>query len=226
MIFSKELREVLALITRMLGALQKSVPTRGVEGSEFRRVCGNFLAHDVELVEANTIGTKLFECFEQARIAGAGLSVFDTVRETLLLEQPLYSFGRSAKLTGMVFSFVEQCTIISKTTFFSRTDVDAMIIRMAKVIETLKLEVAELLDGMDYRNLTALASMLTQHLAVTERKMPRVVEYEFKIIPNSLYLANYLYGEANNSDRSDELEDENKVIHPAFFPRTIRALSQ
>ena len=223
MLFKKELRETLALIDRMLVAVQVGIPTRGKTGAELRRVVGNFQAHEVEMVEDFTIGTKLFACFEQARLAGATLDTMDGVRKAMLAEQPQFYFGRSAKLAGMVFSFVEQATIISKMTFFSRADAEATLIRMAQVIETLKLEVAELLDGIDYRNLTALAAMLTQHLAVTERKLPFVVNYDMPSPRTALSLANYLYGDGA---RYDELIAENRVIHPAFFPRDVHALSR
>src|SRR5262245_5757620 len=117
MIFRKELKEVLALINRMLVEVQSGIPTRGTTGVELRRTVGNFLAHEVELVESATIGTELFNCFEQARLAGATLDTMDGVREAMLLEQPVFDFGKTAKLVGMVFSFVKQCTLISKMTF-------------------------------------------------------------------------------------------------------------
>jgi hypothetical protein len=222
-LFKRELRETLALIDRMLLALQAGIPTRGTTGAELRRVVGNFQAHEVELVENFTIGTQLFNCFEQARLAGATLDTMDGVLKTMLAERPLFYFGRSIKLAGMIFSFVEQATLISKMTFFSRSDAEAMLIRMSKVIETLKLEVAELLDGIDYRSLTALAATLTQHLAVTERKLPFVVNYNMIKPETALSLANLFYGDGG---RFDELIAENHVINPAFFPLDIHALSQ
>jgi hypothetical protein len=223
MIFHKELREALAVIDRMLDALQKGIPTRGTAGVELRRVIGNFQAHEIELVEKFTIGTELFACFEQARLAGATLDTLKGVRLAMMAEQPVFDFGKCAKLTGMVFSFVEQCTLISKMTFVSRFDVEAMITRMNDVIESLKLEVAELLDGMDYQAMTMLAATLIHHLAATERRLPQIVGYVMPTIRTSLSLANYLYGDGA---RSDELIMENKIIHPAFFTRNIRALSR
>lgn len=222
MIFRKELREVLALINRMLVAVQKGIPTRGTTGVELRRVVGNFVAHEVELVESFTIGTALFGCFEQARLAGATLDTMDGVRIAMLAEQPVFTFGKCAKLTGMVFSFVEQCTMISKIEFTSQTDVEAMLTRMNLVIEQLKLEISELLDGMDYQSFTTLAATLVHHLAATERKLPQVVNVTFPINKAALSLATYFYADGR---RFEEVIKENKVIHPAFFPRNLRVLS-
>lgn len=222
MIFRREVREALAVIDRMLVALQSGIPTRGTVGSELRRVIGNFEAHQVEHVESFTIGTELFACFEQARTAGATLNTLDGVRNAMLAEQPVYDFGKSAKLAGMIFSFVEQCQLIATMVFISRTDVEEMIVRNDKVIEVLKLEVSELLDGMDYQSFTKLAAALVQHLAVTERKLPQVVNYTMPTSQTALSLANLLYGDGN---RFAELIDENRVINPAFFPRHIHALS-
>lgn len=223
MIFRKELRECLALIDRMLVAVQKGIPTRGTSGVELRRVVGNFQAHEVELVESFTIGTQLFNCFEQARLAGATLDTMDAVRVVMIAEQPTFNFGKTAKLSGMVFSFVEQCTMISTMKFVSRTDVEAMMLRMNNVIETLKLEVSELLDGMDYQSLTMLAASLVQHLAVTERKLPQIVSYVMPTVRNALSLSNYFY---DDGARWEELINENKIINPVFFTRDIRVLSE
>jgi len=223
MIFRKELKEALAIIDNMLVAVQKGIPARGTTGVEMRRVIGNFQANEVELVESFTIGTELFNCFEQARIAGATLDTMDGVREAMIAEQPLFDFGKAAKLSGMLFSFVEQCTLISKMVFISRTDVEAMMIRMNKVIDALKLEVSELMDGMDYQAMTKLAAILVQHLAVTERKLPQIVNYTMPKVRSALSLSNYFYGDGG---RFVELIDENKIINPVFFTRDIRVLSE
>lgn len=222
MIFGRELREVIALIDRMLVAVQKGIPTRGTSGVELRRVVGNFQSHQVELIESFTIGTELFNCFEQARIAGATLDTMDNVRKAMLAEQPVFTFGKCAKLTGMVFSFVEQCTMISKIVFVSQTDVEAMMTRMNLVIELLKLEVAELLDGMDYQSLTTLASTLVHHLAATERKLPQVVNVIMPVSKSALSIANYFYADGA---RFEEVIKENKIVNPVFFTRAIRVLS-
>jgi hypothetical protein len=176
----------------------------------------------VELIESFTIGTQLFNCFEQARIAGATLDTMDGVRIAMLAEQPVFTFGKCAKLTGMVFSFVEQCSMISKITFVSRFDVEAMITRMNLVIETLKLEISELLDGMDYQAFTMLAATLVHHLAATERKLPQIVNVTMPTTRSALSLANYFYADGR---RFEELQLENKIIHPAFFTRNLRILS-
>jgi len=223
MIFHKELKEAMALIDRMLDALQKGIPTRGTSGVELRRVVGNFQAHEVELIESFTIGTELFKCFEQARLAGATFDSLDGVRVAMLAEQPVFNFGKAAKLVGLMFSFVEQCLLVSKMVFDSRTDVEVMLVRKNFIIETLKLEVSELLDGTDYQALTTLAAALVQHLAVTERKLPQIVNYDMPTVRSALSLSNYFYG---NGSRFDELIKENKIIHPLFFTRDVHALSE
>lgn len=222
MIFRKELREVMAIMDRMLDAVQKGIPSRGTTGVELRRVIGNFQAHEVELIENFTIGTALFNCFEQARLTGATLDTMDGVRRVMLAEQPVFDFGKCAKLTGMVFSFVEQCSMISKIVFVSRFDVEVVITRMNLVIEALKLEISELLDGMDYQAFTALAATLVHHLAATERKLPQIVNVTMPSVRSSLSLSNYFYADGR---RFEELQQENKIIHPAFFTRNIRILS-
>jgi prophage DNA circulation protein len=49
-----------------------------------------------------------------------------------------------------------------------------------------------------------------------------MLRYELPITWPSLTISNYIYGEG---DRSDQLIAENKVVHPLFCRRTLRALS-
>jgi len=223
MIFSKEIKEALGIMNRMLDALMTGLSSRGEAGSQFRSAVGDLRANAPDLVESFTIGTELYNVFEQARASSACFSNLDAVRVQMLSEQPVYNFGTAMKDAGIVFSFVEQCMMIGGMTFVSRFDVEQIMAKMEDVIEDIKLEVAELLDGFLYLQVVELAAALIQHLAATERQLPRIVAVTTPMSYPSLRLATYFY---NDGARADEIADENKVIHPAFCPMSLRVLSR
>ncbi len=223
MIYSKEIKEALAIMNRMLDALMQGLSVKGEDGSAFRTAVGDLRAEAPDLIEDFTIGDHLDDCFEQARLAGANLASMDRVRVAMLAEDPTYDFGIAVQMTGLVFSLVQQCKMIAAMTFVSRFDVEDMMTKMTAVVEDIKLEISDLLDGVCYRQTVELAAALIQHLAATERQLPRIVAYTSPDVLPSLVLANFFYADGG---RSNEIADENKVVHPLFCPRQIRVLSE
>lgn len=223
MLYNKEINEAFDVMSTMLDALMTGLPSRGESGATLRRAVGVLRANAPDYVDSYSIGTQLGTCFEQARLAGASLSNMDNVRAAMIAVSPEYSFGIAMKNAGITFSLVEQCKIIATIKFVSRFDVEIMMQRMAATVDEVKLEVAELIDGISYRYVVELSSALIQHLAVTERQLPRIVSAIAPAPLPTLWLANYFYDDAS---RSDEIADENKVVHPAFCMRDLRVLSE
>jgi hypothetical protein len=219
----KHLDEALHILDVTLDALLTGLPTSGRSGFDIRRMVGELRATAPASIEAGTIGTDLYACFEQAYASGVTMVQMDAVRKDLLIEAPVYDLGASLKSAGIVFSLVEQSRIIAAMEFQSRGDVDAMLAKMVDVIETIKLEVSELFYGTNYQTVVALSASLVQHLADTERQLPRIICYETVVSLPALTAANLLYGDGA---RYDELIKENKTIHPAFMQRDLVALSQ
>ena len=219
----KPLEEAEAILARMMNALTMRLPGKGRPAAEFRVAMGNLMANLEDRIDDETVGTELLNVFDLAREAGGTLDSFDDVRLAMLDEQaPVYVFGQALVLGGLVFSLTEQCKLLSVMTFVSRDDVQVMIKRMIPVLDTTKLETAERLDGQNYQNVIALSASLMQHLAVTERQLPRLVHFHFPTRLPSLYLSHRLYWVGS---RSDEIAAENKTIHPAFVQATVKALS-
>jgi hypothetical protein len=217
------LDEALHILDVTLDALLTGLPARGRAGFDIRRQVGELRATAPASIEAGTIGTDLYACFEQAFASGVTMVQMDAVREDLLAEQPVYDLAASIKSAGIVFSLVEQSRIIAAMEFVSRSDVDAMLNKMVDITEQIKLEVSELLYGTNYETVVALSASLIQHLADTERQLPRIVNYTMVVNLPALNVANLLYGDGA---RYDELIKENKTIHPAFMQRVLVALSQ
>jgi prophage DNA circulation protein len=74
-----------------------------------------------------------------------------------------------------------------------------------------------------YRALVSLHGAITFDLNTRALPLPRIVVFQAPSILPTLWVANRLYGDAG---RESELRAENNLVHPAFMPPTIRALSQ
>lgn len=224
MIGVREINASIDMLERMMAALM-SGPTSmvGSEGLALRRVVGDMLANASDLIQTGTIGTAVLGCFEQARLAGATVETMNRVRKVSMAETPIDAFGEAVQVSGVTFSFAQQCTMIAAMTFNSRSDVQALIKQMAAIVDDIKLFVCDILDGMHYQYVVHLSAALMQHLAYTERQLPRIVSYRMNISLPSLTLANRFYGDAS---RSDELIKENKTVHPAFMKQDVLALSE
>jgi hypothetical protein len=223
MIFKSEQSNALEISKRLMAALMSfPISSQGTAGADLRSAVGKFLSNFSELVNTYTLGASLYDCFEQARLAGATLNSMNNVRLAMFAETPTYPLGKAIINAAIIFSFVEQSQIITRLTFTSRIEVDTLMDQMGAIIETIKVEKADAFVSGDYQNFVMLAAVLVQHLSSTERQLPRVVEYNLAINYPSLNLANRIYGDAS---RSDELALENQTVHPAFMQRDIIALS-
>jgi len=215
--------ETTDIITLMLDALLASVISFGITTPTLRRQIGFVKASVGKLIDSNSLGMELAACFTQARLAGASLPGLENVRKLTTAETPYYDLAVLAKLTGIVLCLVEESNTIADMVFASRSDAEKMMLRADVITEEIKLDVAELLDGLAYQNVVALSAALIMHLAATERQLPLIVSFDMNARLPSLYLANYLYGDA---DRSEELILENKVVHPAFMPEDVLAMTE
>lgn len=216
--------EALAIIDNLSRALTLRLPSSGRAASDARLALGDLHADLEDIIDDQMLGTKLQNCFALIRTAGGTIDTFDDARIAMLDEEPIYPLGLMIKSSSVVFSLVEQGNLIAVMTFASREAVQLMINRMVKVIDVIKLDIAELLNGIDYQNVIRLSAALMQHLSATERQLPRVVRFSFGTNFPALYLAHYIYHDAS---RSDELIAENRVIHPAFFmSQNVKALSR
>ncbi len=223
MIVKTERAEALAIAQRLLAALLSfSLTPVGTAGADLRSAVGKFLSNFSELVVNKVVGTELFACFEQARVAGATLYSMNTVREAMFLEKPVFQLGFDIMNAGIIFSFVEQSQIIAGMEFRSRSQVSVLLDELSVVIEAIKLNKADEFIPNDYQNFVSLAALLVQHMSATERQLPRIIQLQMPIHYPSLALSNRIYG---NGSRSEELIAENKTVHPAFMQRDIVALA-
>jgi len=70
--------------------------------------------------------------------------------------------------------------------------------------------------------LITLGGSLISNLSTVARPLPRMITFDLATTYPALALSQRVYYVAN---RSDEIVDENKIVHPAFCPKEIRGLS-
>ena len=219
-----ETREAVAILGRVLDSLLALIPVKvGREGSAFRRAIGDTRANAYTLIADGELGTELQTCFDECTAAGASLDGMELVRAAVMTEAPQYRLGTYVMTSSILFAAAQESIIVSGMEFVSRTDVQAIMARMVAVFDEIKLDIAENLDSASYQAMTGLAAATVNHLMLTELRLPEIVTYKMGGPMPSLAIANLIYGDGS---RSNELEDENDVVHPAFMPVDVRALSQ
>lgn len=219
-----ETKEAVAILGRVLDSLLALIPVKvGKEGSSFRRAVGDTRANAYTLIADGELGTALQICFDECTAAGATLDGTELVRSSVMQETPQYRLGTYVMTSSVMFAAAQEAIIIAGMTFVSRTEVRVIMTRAVKVFDEIKLDLAENLDSASYQAATALAAATINHLMLAELRLPEIVTYRMPGPMPSLSMANRIYGDGS---RSSELEDENKVVHPAFMPLDIRALSQ
>lgn len=218
-----EFDEIEEIVRRTLaGLLAFSGMSYGRQGAELRYLCGDLSARSAIYIANGTFATRLLACFKLATTCGITLDWMDRVLKQLAAEQPTTLTSTSVVQNSLIFGLAQEARIIRATTYTSRDDVDALMKRMTAWFETIKHIIADTMSGPAYQDFINLCAAITRYLADVVRPLPRMLQYQMPMNMPGLAISNYIYGEG---DRDMELAAETKVVHPAFFPLTIRALS-
>jgi len=223
MSLASEINNVGPILFRLLDNLLRagSFPL-GEEIIRFRSQIGFVRANYDPLIRTKTFADELLECFTLAFDANVKLGSLDRVLQALFVETPDVGFQTALVQSAIVYCLSTESRIIAGIEFKSRDDVEAMMKKMKAVFDTARELAADQEDSACYQSLTFLAGALTQHLATTARPLARMVKFTLPTNMPSLVLSQRLYYEAS---RSEELVEENKIIHPAFCLREIRGLA-
>jgi prophage DNA circulation protein len=163
----------------------------------------------------------LLACYRLATEAGMTVQWMDRVLTQLVSEKPSDLAAVSVVQNSILFALAQDARILAKTEFQSREDVQRMLERMKGWFDISIELAAEQRDNPSYAALITLAGSITRYLADTARPLPRMLHYQVQPMPG-LTLSQMIYHEGS---RAEEIAAENKVVHPAFCPINIRALS-
>ncbi len=211
------------VLTRLLDNLTATVSSQsGLSGAALRRQIGIVRTNFAAYLENRTFAAALLLCFNEAQAANVTLASLAAVRKALAAELP-DSYAASALVQlATVYCLSAEAKLITAIEFVSRDDVEAMMSRMKIAFDIARDAAADAQDSATYQTLTFLSGALTQHLASTARPLPRMVRFDLPSTLPTLALSQRLY---YAGDRSEELIDENHIVHPAFAPRAIMGLN-
>jgi len=217
-------QEATAVLTGLLDRLQSSIPP-GVtpEKNTARRLIYELRSTAEAAIRGETLGDQLSAIIVACDAAGSTFPGVEAARQFLMDQVTsnstmVQAVFRSALL--MVLGL--ESTIVTRATYETRDDVQQMILHMRDAFEAAKAIGIDEVDVLVYQSLNALGGAVVNNLATASLQLPRFVSYTLKYPMPSLYIANRIYWDAS---RSDEIERENKVVHPAFCPITLRVLS-
>jgi prophage DNA circulation protein len=217
-----ELEEINAIVRRTTANLLKFNGMRGQTGAELRQACGDLTARISLYVVDGTFANRMLNCFRLATVAGMTLDWMDQVLDGLVQEKPTTVITSSVVQNLLIMAIAQEGRIIAATEYVSRDDVDTTMRRMNDWFEIIKDIIADTMSGPSYESFISLAGAITRHLTDSARPLPRMLRYDLASTMPGLLASQYIYGDGS---RSEELAAENKVVHPLFMPRTLRALS-
>jgi len=215
------LNEIEGIVYRSTAELMSWGSGVGRAGSSLRAAVGDIRAHINKYVADGSFGRRLVQCYRLATEAGITVVWMDNVLKQLMKEHPKTLPAVLVVQASILFALAQDGRIIRRTVFISRTDVEAMLVKIKNWFDVAKELASEQRDNPIYNQIVALGGAITRYLADTARPLPRMLTYQFDPSP-ALKISWSIYYE---DDHSEEIIAENKVVHPAFCPLNIRALS-
>jgi hypothetical protein len=215
------LNEIEGIVYRSTEQLMGFGSGIGRAGSQLRLAIGDLRFHINRYVADGTFGARLVLCYRLATEAGITVMWMENVLKQLISEKPKTLVAVLVVQASILFALAQDGRIIRRTEFISRDDVEVMLQKMKEWFDTAKELASEQRDNPVYNQIVALGGAITRYLADTARPLPRMLSYTFDPAP-ALKLSMSIYAEGSHSE---EIIAENKIVHPAFCPIHIRAIS-
>jgi hypothetical protein len=212
-----------AEITECVGIVQRICPVilgvidarRGISTSTLRRYVGRMSANAGQYLTEGVIAEWLGLCMNEARLLGASLVPFGNIRTVALAEAPVTLPGTAVKQVIIRLCLSHEARIVASTAFRSVDDAAVVASMMSAAFDAAVEVAADELQTDSYMTLIRLRASVSRHLSETVRRLPRIVTYEMPDAVPSLVISQRFY---QTGARSDELAQQNRVVHPAFCP--------
>jgi len=222
MSISTEEKELTIIIGHICDYMAGMVSPTGEQAAVLRRQIGDMKSNGVQYLMDNVFGTNLWNCFVTARTLPITANTVAVVREKIYTETPTGPIAHLVVNSAILYCLTTESVLLTGQTFKCSDDVIAMMKRMKAAFDAAREVAADAMDSATYQNVTYLAGSLINHLNLTALQLPKIVQFSYQTNLPSLFLANLIY---QDTTRSDELIDENKVVHPLFMPLQIQGLS-
>lgn len=224
MSLNSESDTIIEITNRLFDGLLWTLPSStGTEAFEARRAILHLKSDVISSIDDGTFPDDLLNSFTTARESGANLTRFGSVRKQLLEEETEEgAIARSIVHLSLIYCISSESRIVKDTIYKSRDDVEVVLAKMKLAFDDVKEVAADEMDSGAYTSILTLASSLMTYLGDTARKLPRIINFTMPVNYPALTLSNVIY---HTAERWEELVDENKIVHPAFFVRDIKALA-
>jgi prophage DNA circulation protein len=222
MTLKSEADEIAAIVKRTTNNLLSFIGMEDRKGAELRYAVGDLNANMNKYIADGTLAKRLMLCFAIATDAGMTLLFMDHVLEQLAEEEPISLPAMIVTENSLMFALAQDGRIIAATEYKSRDDIDATMRKMKDWFDVIKDIVADRMDGPTYEALLDLMAAITRFLTDVARPLPRMVQFETPTPLPALAASQYIYADGS---RAEEIAAENKIVHPAFCRRELRALS-
>jgi len=204
---------------RLLGTSNEQ---KGRSGADLRRACGDMKTNADNFIVDNVIAQKLSDCFTQARLTGATGDEFTRIYRELADIAAVSLLAKLIRDACVSFALQEASTVLVDVKFTSRNDVERVRVEINTSFNQAEEVAADDMALVSYRALVSLHAAVIFYLSETARPLPQMLNFEFASARPTLVLSQRLY---DTAAKADELRKENKVVHPAFGPRSGRALA-
>lgn len=219
----EEIREALAVLNLILAAVEAGSSGRGRRAAELRRAAGELRSDAETLIRDRKIGARLAALFTLASQAGGRPQEWRRIIDQIRAIRAVYGVAGALVLAGERLAISAMARSLQEIVLRSREDAQAWVGRLNPLFLVAIDAAADQRNADVYRALKRLHAAAVRDLTERGRPLARIVEHEFASRLPSLSAAHRLYRDAG---RHEELIGENRVIHPAFMPQRIKALSQ
>lgn len=220
--YKDDAQEAYPIVIGTLNALLEWAPTQGREGANLRAKVSDVRVRATHLIQTDTLGPPLSDCFDFAYTSGINFDQLQHVRNVAAAYSPVLVGAIMIKDSLIQFALLTQSRVLAEMTFVSRQDVERIKGLINLSFDEIEDNLADQMDAMTYRAMISLHAAISFFLIETARPLPQMLNFRFNLPLPTLALAQRLYYDAG---RADELRRENKIVHPAFARSYGRALS-
>jgi len=223
MTLKTEADAIAGIIDRTLANLAASIGAKTDAAAALRWQISKLRVDGVRAVDDGDYIPRLSDCFNAAFALPVSFAGLTLLHNTLLGETIVGEVSDDVVNRSLLLCIAVEAKLITGFTFTSSDDAQSMMKGMASVFEAIGEKVVEMDDPSIYQALISLSASLTNHLASTARPLPRIITFDLQSSLPALALSERIYYDPS---RWEEIVDENKIVHPAFSPRTIRGLAR
>jgi prophage DNA circulation protein len=219
----RDVEEASQIVQRMCPVILSTAPSIAAPaGPQLRQVVGEMAANASDYILDGTLSHRVVIALTLARMCAATMQTLAAVRKAALTEAPAGLLATATQYTFVSLSLVQEAIATTTMVFASRDDAIAAQAVMMAAFEDAEEAIPDALDQSVYIAMIGLHGSVARQFYEMELMLPRVISYQYQVTWPALKMSQRAYGDATHSD---ELWQENNVVHPAFMPRQGKMLA-